>query len=125
MAKNLKDVRNANNAPIQQYELDCVDYDIIALSKELEKISIKSSKILDSCESFVKRISNQIPRDTAPFGQVLVHSLANMIAMEVHIKATYLQSNDFGNSVLRFCYEHYRGLCIRKGLIDENGNLKE
>lgn len=125
MAKNLKDVRDANKATFQELKLDCVDKDIIALSKELEKIGVKASKILDSCEAFTNRITRQIPRDTAPFGQELVFYLSHMIALELHIKTSYLRSDDFGNTVLRFCYEHFQGLCKQKGLIDENGNLKE
>ena len=125
MAKTLKYVRDANKATIQEPKLDCVDKDIIALSKELEKLGVKASKILDSCEAFTNRITSQIPRDTAPLDQVLVFCLSHMIALELHIKTSYLRSDDFGNTVLRFCYEHYQGLCIQKGLIDENGNLKE
>ena len=125
MAKNLKDVRDANKDTIQGLKLDCVDKDIIALSKELERIGVKASKILDCCESFTNSIANQIPRNTAPFDQVLVLYLSHMIALELHIKTSYWQSDDMGNTVLRFCYEHYQGLCIQKGLIDENGNLKE
>lgn len=125
MAKNLKDVRDANKDTIQGYKLDCVDKDIIALSKELERIGVKPSKIIDSCEAFSILINKQIQGDTAPFDQVLVFYLSHMIALELHIKASYLQSDDLGNKVLRFCYEHFQGLCIQKGLIDENGNLKE
>ena len=125
MAKNLKDVKDANKATIQEPKLDCVDKDIIALSKELERIGVIASKILDCCESFTNSIANQIPRNTAPFDQVLVLYLSHMIALELHIKTSYLQSDDFGNGVLRFCYEHFQGLCKQKGLIDENGNLKE
>ena len=125
MAKNLKDVRDANKDTIQGLKLDCVAKDIIALSKELERIGVKPSKIIDSCEAFTNRINKQIPGDTAPFDKVLVFYLSHMIALELHIKTSYLRSDDFGNTVLRFCYEHYQGLCIQKGLIDENGNLKE
>ena len=125
MAKNIKDVRDAKKATIQEPKLDCVDKDIIALSKELEKLGVKASKILDSCEAFTNRITKQIPRDTAPSDQVLVLYLSHIIALELHIKASYFQSDDFGNGVLRFCYEHFQGLCKQKGLIDENGNLKE
>lgn len=125
MAKNLKEVKDANKASNLEYKLDYIDFDMIALSKELEKIGVKASKVLDTCNTFMLRISKQIPRDTAPFGQVLAHSFACMIAMDLHIKATHMQSNDFGNSVLKFCYEHYRGLYIRTRLQDDNGNLKE
>ena len=125
MAKNLKDVRDANKATIQGLKLDCVNKDIIALSKELEKLGVKASKILDSCEAFTNRITKQILSNTAPSDQVLVLYLSHIIALELHIRASYLQSDDFGNGVLRFCYEHFQGLCKQKGLIDENGNLKE
>ena len=125
MAKNLKDVRDDNKDTIQGLKLDCVDKDIIALSKELEKLGVKASKILDSCEAFTNRVTKQIPRDTAPLDQVLILYLSHIIALELHIKTSYLRSDDFGNTVLRFCYEHFQGLCIQKGLIDENGNLKE
>ena len=125
MAKNLKDVRGTNKDTIQGHMLDCVDKDIIALSKELERIGVISSKILDCCEAFTNSITNQIPRNTAPFDQVLILYLSHMIALELHIKTSYLRSDDFGNTMLQFCYEHYQGLCIQKGLIDENGNLKE
>ena len=125
MAKNLKEVRDANKITFEYGELDAIDFDIIALGKELKKMGINTSKLLDSCESFEKRISYLIPRDTAPFGKVLFYSITHMIAMELHIKSTYNQVSEFGDSILRYCYDHYRGLCIRKGLIDENGNLKE
>lgn len=125
MAKNLKEVKDANKATIEYGELDAIDFDLIALGKELRKMGVNTSKLLDSCESFEKRISNHIPRDTAPFGQVLFYSVTHMIAMELHIKSTYLQDSEFGDTVLRFCYDHYRGLCIRKGLLDENGKPKE
>ena len=98
---------------------------IVALAGKLEESGIDPVKVCDCAQTFDESIHNLIPDNASAVDIAMTHLIANMMSMDLNIGASEMSFGKHFNPALRFCYLHYRKMCEDRGLLDENGKLKE
>ena len=114
-----------NEAVRQMGGMDAILNNMAVMAAEIQKFGVDAAKVLDCAYQFEDGVNKLIPCG-AQFDEIVaVHTMANMMSMDIHIKSTAVASRESSDRALLYVYLQYRTMCEQRGMLDDNGKLKE
>lgn len=108
---------------LNQPNVFCVEGAEIAC--ELKGLGLKDDTIIECTAYLHEYVQAAVPSTAGEGTSRVIELLSYMFALNVFLGTLDMESEMLSQHCLRLIYERYRKLAEAKGLLDENGKLKE
>lgn len=92
---------------------------------ELKGLGLNDDKIIECTAYLHEYVQATVPSTAGVGTSRVIELLSYMFALNVFLGTLDMESEMLSQHCLRLIYERYRKLAEAKGLLDENGKLKE